>query len=291
MKFLRSKRVIPLSILLVLGLVFYFRSPVLIITDASFGSLYGQRRLWFRNAKTSLELFRRVIPVMVYENTGSSQIALAASYASSSPRAVIFPYRYMDAAILYKEMFPESETIIMGGRNTFPGEEHLNDLYYVQSHTELDLYRAALYAAELCQDKDVLLISSDQIPDVYREAFMLGLNNQGFTASVIYSEQGRELPSLSNIGCIVLLGSPAAFLIDDLRIPVILFSWINPVNTPRSVKLIFDDSPWALAREILNSDMVEGEEIMLPSSPLLLLNRMEKILEFFEISPLLKENF
>ena len=226
---------------------------------------------------------------MVSETAGPSQLALAASYASSSPRAVFFPYRYMEGAIHYNEMFPDVELYLLGGRNS--ASEINNEFIFVQSHTELDLYRAALSSFYLADGKDILLMSGEAIPDSYKAIFNLAIEENSYTGSVSYIENEDQLTTIADFGCIILLGFSTSLLIEDLSIPLILFSWINPEFTPRSLRIIFDDSPWAIARDVLNSSASAGEEILIPSFPLLLINRMEKFTDFFEFSQLLKEKF
>ncbi|GHU17500.1 hypothetical protein FACS1894163_08460 [Spirochaetia bacterium] len=47
--------------------------------------------------------------------------------------------------------------------------------------------------------------------------------------------------------CPVLTVRAPNFFDRDAKIPVILFSWLDPALTSANVKVIFDDSPWALA--------------------------------------------
>ena len=75
-------------VLLTLGIVvgtFFARSPVLLVSDASFYQLYGSQRFASAIARNSLQLFRRVIPVPVFENAGADIIALVVEQASASP--------------------------------------------------------------------------------------------------------------------------------------------------------------------------------------------------------------
>jgi hypothetical protein len=76
---------------------------------------------------------------------------------------------------------------------------------------------------------------------------------------------------------VVIAGPAANFLDQDLEIPVILFSWADPGLTPRTVKLIFDDSPPALSVPAIRSFFAaDTDEILVPSEPLLLFERFEK---------------
>jgi hypothetical protein len=53
-------------------------------------------------------------------------------------------------------------------------------------------------------------------------------------------------------------GAPPHFFEGAVTTPVILFSWIDPALTSRAVKVIFDDSPWALAVQAVQAMSGEG---------------------------------
>jgi hypothetical protein len=50
-----------------------------------------------------------------------------------------------------------------------------------------------------------------------------------------------------------MTGTPPSFLESGTKIPVILFSWMDPAASSGDVKIVFDDSPWALASEAVKS--------------------------------------
>ena len=275
----------PCLVLLILTAVFFLRSPVLIVTDSSFEQIYGSGRLRSRNNRTSLELFRRVISVVVFENAGPDLVALAVVNTSPSPRAVLFPYRYMEGALYYTEMFPETPVFVMCGRNPPPEQP----LTFVQTDTSADLYRAGMYAARLAGEKRVLVVSSGTIHEEQEQAFLTGVLKQGFPEDVSFLNVFDVFESFEETGCIVAIGSAGRFITQDTSIPVILFSWADPSLTPESVKLIFDDSPWALAKEALRKERQSLSEIFVPSRPLLLAGRMERKINFFGHSALLRD--
>ena len=284
----KTRILIPATILifaLILGIIFISRSPVLIVTDSSFGQLYGSRRLWFRNIRTSLELFRRIIPVEVFENAGPDLVALAVVNISPSPRAVLFPYRYQEAALYYIDMYPEIPVYVTGGR-MIPQDQ---SVAFVRTDTAVDLYRAGLYAALLAGEKGVLFASSDYIHDDYSDAFLLGLHDQGYERAPVLLNVSDSFSSFEEIGCIVIIGNAGRFIEQDSSIPVILFSWADPSFTPGNVKLMFDDSPWVMVREILGYDHQIPQEILVPSRPHLIAGRMENRFNYFGHSAILRE--
>ena len=103
----KLKKRLPLLIILFVFLtaciVFLLQPPVLIVTDASFLQLYGSLRFRVSQARVSLELFRMVRPVQVAESAGADIAALIVESASKAPGAVLFPYRYQEAARFYRE--------------------------------------------------------------------------------------------------------------------------------------------------------------------------------------------
>jgi hypothetical protein len=246
----------PLLILplffLVLTVVFFSRPPVLIVTDTSFIQLYGSPRFKIRQIRASLELFRRVMPVEVAESAGPDLTVLAVEGASRSPKAVLFPYRYLEAARLYSGNHPGIRVMVTGGNPSQPVSGAT--FGFVFTDTALDLYRAGLYAAVLAEkDSRVLFFYGDTLSDGYREAFQEGLEAGGGDNNPLYISASADYASYDGIGCVVLAGPAANFLEKNLNIPVILFSWIDPGLSPRSVKVTFDDSAWALVTGLLGS--------------------------------------
>jgi hypothetical protein len=45
----------------------------------------------------------------------------------------------------------------------------------------------------------------------------------------------------------VLAAKPADFPEQNFPVPVILFSWLDPAVSSRETRIVFDDSPWAVA--------------------------------------------
>jgi len=281
--------VIILLFLVTLGGVFWLRSPVLVVTDPSFNQLYGSLRLTIKGAITSAGFFRRVISVTVAESAGPDLMALALEGSSRTPMAVLFPFRYLNGAQYYKESHPNVPVLVGGGGNPNPREE--TAISFVRTDTAQDLYRAGLCAANLTGGgKGVLVFTDGVLADANRKAFQEGLRNQGFTGDPVYVNASADYSAYSNIGCVVVDGPAVKFMDRNLAIPVILFSWVDPAITPRSVKLIFDDSPLAMAARLLRPLPPPGE-IFVPSEPVALGDRIEGKKDFRYIQGLIKENF
>ena len=246
------------------------RPPLLVVTDASFSQLYGPRRLRQREASLSASFFRQVIPVFVDESAASEIIAFAVEDAFEEPWAVVFPSRYTEGARRYREMKPETPVLVMGGTPR-PDETGIS---FARTDTAADLYLAGMAAALLTGEKRPLIFTDGYLADELRQAFSDGLREQGFPDEPVFWAASSNYSSYPDIGCIVVAGPAARFLEQNLDIPVILFTWADPAMTPRTVKLVFDDSPWTMAADALK--LMPGEIILLPSSPSLLRDRIEE---------------
>ena len=273
--------------------MFYLRSPVLVVTDNSFSVVYGVLRFTLRDVMTSLELFRRVIPVRVSESAGSDLVDLAVEEASPSPLAVLFPYRYLEGARNYREKYPGIPALVMMGREPKIQAPDA-DLSFVYTDIVQELYRAGLCAAALTgENKRILFFSDRALSSEYRNAFQEGLRNQGFLDNPVYASVSTDYSSYSDIGCVIVAGAASKFLERNLKIPIILFSWADPALTPRTVKLVFDDSPLVVAADVIKAlslQEVPGE-ILASSDPVILPARIEDKNDFRKIQALIKENF
>ena len=275
----------------VLGAVFLLRSPVLIVTDASFDQLYGSLRLREERARLSHRLFRRVIPVTVTETAGPDLVALAAAGASKSAKLVIFPYRYLEGAEYYTKNSPKTPVLVMEGTRFQARNSSVGDfgLVFARINTEEDLYRAGLCAALLADGEQVVFISDETLPGEYRDAFREGLRAQGHLKDPVYLNSQSDFSPNSEGGCAVLAGSAGKFLEQSSKIPIILFSWIDPGLTPRTVKIIFDDSPWALAAELIRKFPSREGEIFVSSKPFVFPDRIDDKRDFRKIRGKIKE--
>ena len=269
--------------------VFLSRPPVLIVTDLSFYALYGPDRFRQRQREISLSLFRRVVPVTVAENAGPDLVAIAAEEAFREPWAVLFPYRYLAGARLFKENNPEVPVLVMGGRNPKPSGLADTDIVFVRTDTSMDLYRAGVSAAFFAGEKNILIFDDGLLTEENREFLGELLVSRGFYGELLFRTRHAHIHNFAEIGSVILTGPADRFLEQNLGIPMILFSWIDPDFTPRTVKLVFDDSPWALAVKALRSGR-EGE-ILIPSAPKAISGRISERGDFRKLRDLIQENF
>jgi hypothetical protein len=226
------------------------RAPLLLALDEEFVFLYGSGRSALKRLELSLRLFRRVAVAQIAEGASPDVVAFAAASAATRPYAALFPARYRQGAQRYAEQAPEVPVGVLGGGALFRLEEN-EGFRFIETDKKTDLYRAGRYAAlfALRGGGGVLFFAGDLIDRDDREAFARGLLDQGFTDAPVFVDRGTEYALPKGLACVVMT-SPAENLPEsNSALPTILFSWIDPDFTAWGVKVIFDDSPWALAFE------------------------------------------
>jgi hypothetical protein len=259
-----------------LGTALYrFRPPLLLVLDEEFVFLYGSRRSAVERAKLSLRLFRRVAVARIAEGASPDVVAFAAAAAAPRPYAALFPARYRQGARRYAEQAPGIPVGVLGGGALFRPAEN-EGFRFIETDKKTDLYRAGCCAAlfALRGGGGVLFLAGDLIDRDDREAFQRGLRDQGFTGVPIFVDRGTEYTLPGGLSCVVMT-SPAANSLENSALPIILFSWIDPGFTARGVKVIFDDSPWALAFTATKALQRQGDLPPAASEILALWNRIE----------------
>jgi len=265
-------------------------------------AVYGSKRLREIELRLSRKLFRRIIPVYVDENAGPDIISFAVEDAFPLPLAVLFPHRYMEGADYYKENHPEIPVYVTSGRNQSSTAKEA--VYFIRTDIKTDLYRAGLCAALFAGEESVILISNGTVPDENKEAFTEGLLAQGYTAAPVYRNTSYNFSSGDDLGCAVIVGQAGDFFVKRPTTPAILFSWSDPGIVPRSVKVVFDDSPYALSykgfdlissiKKIRKRDSEKGDggnEVFVSSVPTVFKERIEKKADFIMLKDYVKKEF
>jgi hypothetical protein len=228
--------------------VFFLRAPVLLVTDAPFDALYGPTRALVKRVEVSLRLFRRVVPVQVPDGAGPDIVAFTVEEAARSPYCVLFPYRYHAGAVRYVDEVPGVSVFVLGGGQ---GQKtDAEDVVFIQTDTRTDFYRAGLCAALLARESAGEIVIYGQVAAEWREAFLAGLQEDGVERAVKYLSVTDDYSDIQNVACVVMNGQATAFLEQNRDIPVILFSWLDPALTSQAIKVVFDDSPWALLTKV-----------------------------------------
>lgn len=264
--------------LLAAALVFMFRSPVLVVSDIAFDGIYGEMRIRVKQAESSLRLWRPVRRVRIAEDAGEDVAVFAVASAAEKPFCVLFPYRYYNEAKRYAGEFPKISVVTFQGRFrdlSMPHTEETANLFFIGTDSALDFYRAgqcaAVFARPAPQTKvspeagtegenagespspaenepgEIFLLQDELVSDGDRGAFSRGLEDRDYGRPPVYQNVGGAFSPRANTACVVISGAAQSFFEQSLDIPVLLFSWLDPALTPARIKLIFDDSPWALA--------------------------------------------
>ncbi|GHV45260.1 hypothetical protein AGMMS49546_30650 [Spirochaetia bacterium] len=235
--------------------IFFSRPPALILSDASFDALYGVRRALIAQVRLSLSLFRPVKKVMLAESAGPDAAAFALEEASGRPWGAILPARYGRGGRRYAEDHPQTPVAIIEGRESrgrgAPGDAGRN-LAYIAADSQTDAYRAGRCAAILAlAGGGGILFFQDEVNFPFnRESFIAGLREEGFMENPVFLATNSNYAAPGDISCVVMTGQIPIFVEKNTKAPVILFSWLDTALTPANVKLIFDDSPWAMAFKV-----------------------------------------
>jgi hypothetical protein len=254
---LRTGIILVLLGLLALTLGFFMgRSPALILGDAGFDALYGQRRIFFRQAVLSLRLFRRVKRVTMAENSGPEAVVFAVEEGAAEPWAVLGHARYRQGLERYAQQHPAVRTSIIL-EDPIPNPEARpkpgdSGLEFVFIDTRLSSWRAGRCAALLAGEGPgrVLVFQDRQDFPVNQEAFLAGLGEENKGLIPLFLNGSADYPFWEEVRCVVLGGPADPYFNRNSGIPALLFTWMDPALSPYTVKITGDDSPWALAWEL-----------------------------------------
>jgi hypothetical protein len=248
--------IIILSILglLALGMaLFMLRSPVLMVIDDEYTGLYGFHRSRVKQMEISVKMFRPFKVVRMADGAAPDVIAFAVNQASSRPYAALFPFSYEQGARRYAEQSPGIPVGVLGSgarprrSGEIPAEE--NGVVFIETDRAADLYRAGRCAAlfALQDGGGILFFTADTVTWDDKDAFLKGLRDQGFEDPPLFVDIGENYTLPGALSCVVMARAVEGYLESDPVVPSILFSWMDPGITPREIKVVFDDSPWALA--------------------------------------------
>jgi hypothetical protein len=258
-------------VLLILMIVYFARSPVLIVTDYAFTQLYGEERIQSEQRIASMSLFRRVKTVSLADDASDDIVKIAISDVSTSPFCVIFPLRFARAARLYREENTQIPVILLEGRNS--DERSLSilgndkfDYFIYQTDIESDFRRAGIAAAAFCtaENGKIAVFLDSGIPPQARTAFLQGLNSLENPPRASFNLSAAEIFEDPDIFCLVLAGAGTEYYDRETETktkkPVILFTWINPAFLPEDVVLIINDSPWIQSVQAVRMASARAED-------------------------------
>jgi hypothetical protein len=259
------------------ALAFNSQPPVLVVTDALFIELYGKERIRRQSIESSFALFRRVKPVITADGASPDILVAAVSEAARQPYCVLFPGYLAQAAERYHLEFPETQVVILSGfsvSSDLPQPDGVLCVY--RTDLNADMYRAGLFAGAIGlkkgpaeAPKTCFFLQDRYIQAAEREVFSRGLKESDPDAVARFASSASDMPGQEGISCVVLTRSGGEYLDRNAKIPLILFTWLDPSMLPEETAAVFDDSTWALivpAARMAVSSQAEGK---IPSKPLL----------------------
>jgi len=264
-------------IILALGLMvssyFYFsRSPVLIITDLAFISLYGEARIKQESLLSSFMLFRRVRIVSVADDASDDITRIAITDVSSDPFCVIFPLRFIRCARIYREQNPEIPVVILEGRHgNFSTDSVIggnkSDYYIYKTDINTEFQKAGMAAAAIDMGKNgkIAVFMDPQIQTQATDAFLQGMNSYENPPQALFFNNFIQYSEIPNLSCVVLAGSGVEFLENNEKPLIIFFSWVDPALLPAETALLINDSSLAQTVEAVRMVMAGQKEGLLQS--------------------------
>jgi hypothetical protein len=248
---------------------FLSRAPVLIVEDRVFEALYGPFRLRKNQVLVSLALKRPVRVLRVEENAGDDVVVFTVEAAAEIPHCVIFSFRYYSAARRYNREYPDTPVGVFLGRYRELADTGSERFTLFGTDQKLDLYRAGRLSALLAsapppgetpeeeapsggkKNPAILVFQDEYISDELRGAFKKGLGDEDNQSNPRYLIGSSQYQSETVCDAAVIFGADPEFFGQSADIPGILFSWLDPSLTPGNIKAVFDDSPLALAAELV----------------------------------------
>lgn len=228
------------------------RSPVLIVIDDEFAGLYGPERTRIAQAEASLKLFRRIQILRIAAGAAPDVVAFAVEAAVAKPHAVLFSFSNYSGARYYAGQAEGVPIGVLG--NTGRQLPAAEGLVLIETDKKADFYRAGRCAAVFSDQNGggILFFQGDLVTQDSRDAFRRGISAGGIETPPRFINANEDYTPPQGISSVVMAGAAEKYLDKNLSIPIILFSWIDPDKTAREIKLVFDDSPWALAVEAVD---------------------------------------
>ncbi|MDR2596220.1 MAG: hypothetical protein LBC76_02755 [Treponema sp.] len=254
------------------GYFYLSRSPVLIITDLAFISLYGEARIKQESLVSSFILFRRVRIVLVADDASDEIVRIAITDVSSNPFCVIFPLRFIRGARIYREQNPEIPVVILEGRHgnistNFVIGSNLSDYYIYKTDINIEFQKAGMAAAAVNMGKNgkIAVFMDPQIQLQATDAFLQGMNFFENPPQALFFNNFIQFSEIPDLSCVVLAGSGVEFLENNEEIPIIFFSWIDPALLPAKTVLLINDSSVAQTIEAVRMVIAGQKEGLLQS--------------------------
>ena len=275
------KEIAPLAaaalILFVFLTVLLVRRPVVVVTDKFFTTLYGPRREQAKMLESTLRTQRRVRIFRVGDETDNSATARRLSMEIKNPYCVIFPFRYFQIAALYAEENPGTKAYVLSERNL--SQPATGKAIYVPAAWREDFKKAGYLAAMISYisqnravegeardgrstnaHKTILLLTQENPLSEAQEGFEEGLKQGNWPGVHNILSNAASLPQ-SSIVSTIILAPASSFVQGSTNVPSIVFSALDLHLLPDFIKIVMDDSPWAMLPSLVQQTAgVSGRE-------------------------------
>jgi hypothetical protein len=212
------------------------------------------------------------------EGAGPDIVTLALTEAAPKPLCVLIPGSYASTATRYHEEFPEIPIVLFAGnvRNLPVSDDSLS---VCKIDAGIDLYRAGLMAGILektpkdepsDEQMSIVFLPDRSTQNPERALFTEGVNEISPDLKVVIARNMADMPDVKRVSCAVFGSAGAEYFEKNPRMPLILFTWLDPGLLPKETTVIFDDSPYALAVPAVRAELKNGGEIKIPSKPLII---------------------
>ncbi|MFA6507573.1 MAG: hypothetical protein WCT14_15840 [Treponemataceae bacterium] len=257
--FFHSRLIPILGVLLLVFLcglaVFIFRKPIIVVSDTAFEILYGEGRASISRIELSILAFRPVRLALVSENAAPFSAAeVAMSVAGPRGAAcVLLPTRYRAGAEILLRRLPGTPIVLVGESDP---EVSRGAMISFGPDRATDLYRAGLLSGKLAAGQPLVLRIDGLRDSNLKEPFIQGVAESGCKESPSFLNPGEPLSAAVASSFV----TNAAYAQDEAPCAII-FSWADPSLLPQEIKVVFDDSLYALSFDAFRAGIrrVSGE--------------------------------
>jgi len=251
-------------------LIFNLRAPVIVVSEESFTSMYGKKRMRKEMRNFSLDFFRPVKNAVISNDAGDDIIPYTVSDISRRPYCVLFPFRFVRSARLYQEINPDIRVVVLEGKYTGRTMPDTNFFVY-RTDIETDFLTAGKMAVILGgQDGGQIAVFIDpqqntHYGSVARESFVLGVNSQGIGFQPLFYTTVAAIQEDAVFASVILAGTGWEYLEKKTTVPSIALSWLDPALMPQDITVVFDDSPFGQLNQAVRLASLERRDGRIPS--------------------------
>jgi hypothetical protein len=141
------------------------------------------------------------------------------------------------------------------------------DFFVYQTDIDSDFYRAGIAAAAFGMNGNgkIAVFLEAPFQTQAKEAFLRGVNTMEKPPEALFFTSASQFNENSGISCAVLAGTGAEYFEKEIGVPVIFFTWADPLFLHKDVVLLVDDSPWAQCTQAVGMAVKQAENARIKS--------------------------